>query len=170
MNISLNDRILDSVPSASGDAVPELGPPASQFEKRMTDFYMRVDAAVASHSPICRNRGLCCRFASFGHRLYVTEPERAYFAGGLAAQWRPVVPDQADCPYHVGGVCTARTHRPLGCRVFFCDDAAQEWQGPVYERFMAELKQIGQEFGLPYAYREWLSALRNGESVAADSA
>lgn len=132
------------------------------FEAQMAEFYKRVDEEIASHSPICRNRGLCCKFAAYGHRLYVTEPERTYFARGLTGQWRPVSPDQSDCPYHINGVCTARTHRPLGCRVFFCDEAAQEWQGPVYERFLAELKQIGQTHGLAYAYSEWLSALQIG--------
>lgn len=172
MTIPLSDRIISPL-SLEGEGRNEGAeraqtPPSgtSPFEQRMSEFYARVDAEVASHSPLCHNRGLCCKFAAYGHRLYVTQPEYAYFANGLAGDWRPVDPDQSDCPYHVGGVCTARTHRPLGCRVYFCDENAQEWQGPVYERFLAELKQIGQDFGMPYAYREWLSALREGNEGA----
>lgn len=180
MTYSLNDRILGEDPgdlpgslSLVGEgrgegAASERSPIGSvPFEAEMVQFYKRVDEEIALHSPICRNRGLCCKFATYGHRLYVTEPERTHFARGLAGQWRPVSPDQSDCPYHVDGFCTARTHRPLGCRVFFCDENAQEWQGPVYERFLGELKQIGQDFGMPYTYREWLSALAEGPVPAA---
>ena len=173
MTFPLSDRILREGPGDGANSLSheeegrgegeawERSPngPVS-FETQMAQFYKRVDDEIASRSPLCRNRGLCCKFAEYGHRLYVTEPERTYFAHGLAGQWRPVSPDQADCPYHIEGVCTARSHRPLGCRVFFCDEAAQDWQGPVYEQFLAELKQIGQSHDMPYAYREWLSALQ----------
>lgn len=162
MNFPLSDRILpDGGPPATGIA-PVQTDAGDTFSRHMAAFYERVDAAIALHGALCRNRGLCCRFAEFGHRLYVTEPERRYFAEGMAAEWRPADPDQADCPYHVGGVCTARRHRPLGCRIFYCDEAAQAWQGPEYERFLTELKDIGRAFDLPYFYREWLSALRQG--------
>lgn len=173
MTIPLSDRIISPL-SLEGEGRAEgIGGAAEEanrrgpFDQCMVDFYERVDAEVNSHAPICRNRGLCCKFASYGHRMFVTEPERAFFARGMAPEWRPVSPDQTDCPYHVGGVCTARTHRPLGCRVFFCDESAQEWQGPIYERFLTELKQIGQDFDMPYAYREWLSALAEGPPSAA---
>lgn len=162
MTIPLSDRILPNATPVADDKAPPPAVSPNAFDQRMADFYDRVDAVVASHSPVCRNRGLCCKFAAFGHRLYVTEPERRFFVNGLAPEWRPAAPDQADCPYHVGGVCTARQHRPLGCRIFFCEESAQAWQGPVYERFLAELKEIGRELDLPYSYREWLSALRDG--------
>ena len=161
MTIPLSDRILPNAASSAAINSQLPPPPLNAFDRRMAEFYERVDAAVASHSPVCNNRGLCCKFAAFGHRLYVSEPELRYFVSGRANEWRPAAPDQTDCPYHVGGVCTARQHRPLGCRIFFCEERSQAWQGPVYEQFLAELKAIGPAFDLPYSYREWLSALRS---------
>lgn len=136
------------------------------FEARMAEFYSRVDEQIARRGPVCVNRGACCKFGSYGHRLFVTEVELAYFGMGQAGAIR--APDGADaCPYQVTGLCTARTHRPLGCRIFFCDPAAQHWQSDEYERGLLELKQIGEEFGIEYRYQEWLAALGH---VAGDAA
>lgn len=127
--------------------------------ERMAAFYAEVDARVAALTPSCRNRGDCCRFDTFGHRLYVTTVELAYFVRGLRAAWRP--PDDSHrCPFQVEGRCVARSHRPMGCRVFFCDPASQAWQHAEYERRLAELKTISEAFGVDYRYVEWLSALR----------
>lgn len=126
----------------------------------MSAFYEQVDAAIGSHNPTCQNRGACCKFGSFGHRLYVTDLELAYFVRGRGTDWRHPTDDDA-CPYQIDGMCTAREHRPLGCRIFFCDANAQGWQGPEYERFQERLKQLGEQHGVPYRYREWLSALRD---------
>lgn len=126
---------------------------------RMTAFYAEVDEAVADHNPVCRNRGVCCRFEQYGHKLYVTNVELAFFVQDNSRQWRTPVDDGA-CPYHVAGRCTARSSRPLGCRVFFCDLASRGWQGPEYERRLGQLKRIGAALGIEYRYTDWLSALR----------
>lgn len=121
-------------------------------------LYDEVDATVAGHQPVCVNRGLCCRFGEYGHKLYVTDVELAYFLAEQGGAARPVS-TPAVCPYQVDGKCTTRAERPLGCRIYFCDPNAQAWQGPVYERFLARLKEIGRKHGVAYQYREWLSAL-----------
>lgn len=126
---------------------------------RMSTFYAEVDAAVSARNPACRNRGLCCQFDRFGHRLYVTTVELAYFVRGSREQWRAAT-DEDRCPYHIAGRCTARQQRPLGCRIFFCEPAAKAWQGPEYERRLTELKDIGAAFSVAYRYTDWLSALR----------
>lgn len=129
-----------------------------ELHRRVAALYEEVDREVAARSPICTNRGACCKFAEYGHRLYVTSVELAYFAGGHADDWR--MPDGGGaCPYQRGGVCTAREHRPLGCRVFFCDAASANWQGPLYEEFLARLQRLGEDLGVEYRYVEWLSAL-----------
>lgn len=130
----------------------------AELHARMATFYAAVDEAVAAHRPVCRNRGACCRFDSFGHKLYVTTVELAFFLHGLRD--RPRLPQEGACPYQVGGLCTARDHRPLGCRVFFCDPETRDWQGPEYERRLIELRQLSSEFGVPYRYVEWLSVLQ----------
>jgi len=136
------------------------------FQARMSDFYSRVDAQIALRRPVCVNRGACCKFGAYGHRLFVTEVELACFAMGQAGSTRR--PEGMDaCPYQVDGFCSARSHRPLGCRIFFCDPAAQHWQSEEYERGLLELKQIGEEFGIEYRYQEWLAAL---DRVAGEAA
>ncbi len=128
------------------------------FADGMTRFYNEVDRAIAAHAPQCQNRGLCCHFDRFGHRLYVTTAEMAYFVRGHRARWRASA-DRGSCPFQVDGLCVAREHRPLGCRIFHCDPAAQHWQNAEYERHLSRLKALSEEFGVPYSYREWLSAL-----------
>ena len=124
----------------------------------MARFYAETDEAIAAHKPVCINRGACCKFGSFGHKLYVTDVELAYFVRGQRGSWK--APDgEATCPFQVGGQCTAREHRPLGCRIFFCDPNAKDWQGPEYERLHARLMELGERFGVAYQYGEWLSAL-----------
>jgi len=126
--------------------------------ERMTALYAEVDRSIEKRRPVCRNRGVCCRFDSFGHRLYVTTAELAFFVAGQREDWKPTRGDGA-CPYQEEGLCTAREHRPLGCRVFFCDPDAQDWQSEEYERGLAALKGVCRDSGLEYRYVEWLSAL-----------
>jgi Fe-S-cluster containining protein len=57
-------------------------------------------------------------------------------------------------------MCTAREARPLGCRVYFCDENAQGWQAEVYEKYHGKLKALHEEVGLAYRYVEWRAALR----------
>jgi hypothetical protein len=129
------------------------------FRAAVEALYAELDAEIAGRLPLCINRGHCCRFEQYGHRLYVTSVELAYFAATADGTQRPADAD-SDCPYHEGGVCTARTSRPAGCRIFFCDPAAADWQAPVTERVLRRLRALGEQFGLPYAYVEWRSALR----------
>ncbi len=42
-------------------------------------FFGQLDQRIADHQPVCRNRGACCKFDAFGHKLYVTTLELAYF-------------------------------------------------------------------------------------------
>ncbi|MCK6456057.1 MAG: hypothetical protein L6Q92_05950 [Phycisphaerae bacterium] len=146
--------------SGIGEAAGGADSGGDAFEVRMAEFYASVDRAIESRGAVCINRGSCCRFREFGHSLYVTEVERRYFLKRQSVDGlRSVVSDEA-CPYQVGGACTARAHRPLGCRVYFCDPTSRDWQGLQYETGLAELKAIGEAFGIPYRYREWLTALR----------
>ena len=63
------------------------------------------------------------------------------------------------CPFQTGKLCGAYQRRPMGCRLFFCDTTATQWQQECYERFHAELKQLHAKFDVPYHYIEWRSAL-----------
>ncbi len=43
-------------------------------------LYADVDAAIAVQKPVCRASGRCCHFEPYGHQLYVTTMELAYFS------------------------------------------------------------------------------------------
>jgi hypothetical protein len=122
----------------------------------MRFFYAETDHLIAAYLPVCRNRGLCCRFGQFGHRLYVTTLEAAYY---LATGGPPPAVVADACPHAHGGTCHARDRRPLGCRVFFCDPQTQSWQGPLSEERLACLRCLQDELNVPYFYADWLQVL-----------
>ena len=128
-----------------------------EFLAEVEDLYRRLDERVSERNPVCVNRGACCRFGEFGHRLFVTPVELAYF---LARAKVPIRSASGDaCPYHLEGLCGARSERPIGCRIFFCDPTAQSWQGPLTEETLAWLKDIHVKYALPYRYVDWLEGL-----------
>ena len=132
---------------------------------------------------VCKSSGRCCKFESWGHRLYVTGAEAIYFEEVMRERATPTAGSAArpaerrvsltlffaqekveGCPYQVAGLCTARDARPLGCRVYFCDERAQGWLEEVYEKYHAKLKAVHETYGVPYEYLEWRQALRQIES------
>ncbi len=130
-----------------------------EFLAVMRGFHERLETDIAAHRPVCRRRGDCCRFGNFGHQLYVTPAELAFFLGTVEAE-TVVPPGARACPYQIDGLCGVRLSRPMGCRVFFCESAGQGWQERLTESALAELRGLHARFALPYAYVEWLGALR----------
>ncbi len=72
-DLSLNELILQH---AQNDALAD----------DVARVYADLDRTIASHKPTCWNYGNCCRFAEFGHKLYVTTAELAYFVRGNQAK------------------------------------------------------------------------------------
>lgn len=124
------------------------------------NVYRAMQDAVDLRRPICAASGRCCRFEEFGHRLFVTTMEMAAFMGGLDREVMPEGWDQSGCPFQVNRLCGVREIRPLGCRVFFCDETSDAWQVEQYERMHRELKRLHEEMKVPYFYVEWREALR----------
>ncbi len=151
-------------------------------KKKLGEDVQRIlaeaDADIAARKPVCQASGRCCKFEAYGHRLYVTAAELAYFADTIEGVQRREGSDAEGgaktvslrqffaaevvegCPYQIEGLCTAREARPLGCRIYFCDENAQHWQNEVYEKYHARLQALHAEHGLPYRYMEWRAALR----------
>ena len=139
-----------------------------------------AEADIAARRPVCRSSGRCCQFEEWGHRMYVTGVELVHFAtvhgtpetqnakpktqNGAGAKVVSLAQffagEVRGCPYQVDGLCTAREARPLGCRVYFCDENAQGWQSEVYEKYHTKLKAVHERFGVPYRYVEWRQGLR----------
>jgi Fe-S-cluster containining protein len=151
MDVSLTDLIRPAVES-------------SLFDIEMTEMLAHLDREIAAHKPKCINRGDCCQFGRYGHRLYVTPAELAYFIRRQDGRSRPATADA--CPYQIDGRCTTREHRPLGCRVFHCEHSDEPWQHELTEQYLARLARLGRRHGMEYRYVEWLAAL---EQVAADA-
>ncbi|MCG3121833.1 MAG: hypothetical protein GIKADHBN_00204 [Phycisphaerales bacterium] len=132
--------------------------------RRLEELYNRLAVEVAERSPVCRTSGRCCRFESWGHLLYVTGFEAAYLwrrlggrelSAGAVAEARL----RGGCPFQGGSLCTVHDLRPLGCRIFFCDESSREWQEHMYERFQRELRELHDAEGLDYLYAEWRALL-----------
>ena len=133
-----------------------------------------MDRRVQESGFACQQSGRCCKFESFGHRLYVTGLEVAWFrllAGDPPAQIGdtdlapPVMGAKRDgCPYQVGGACSVHRARPFACRVFFCQEGSGTWQTQQYEAFQRKMKHLHEEQGLPYRYMEWRQGLTDAEA------
>src|SRR5688572_28172809 len=104
----------------------------------VTELYAAVHREIDARRPRCDLSGRCCRFEEFGHRLYVTTMELAAFAHELeqarsARQLPAVGPwDGTGCAFQRGRLCGVHPIRPFGCRMFFCDPTATDWQNQLY--------------------------------------
>lgn len=125
--------------------------------------YDEVRRETERVKPVCSASGRCCRFEEYGHRLYVTGLEAAYTLARLPAPLTREALDAArqagGCPFQVENLCIAHTIKPLGCRTYYCDEAAQEWQKDLTERMLAKIRAIHDRHGLEYRYGEWRGML-----------
>ncbi|MHC4091771.1 MAG: hypothetical protein ACYSVY_16140 [Planctomycetota bacterium] len=159
--IKTNRGWVASIPVPVGDIRRRAADPS--FLSAVQKFYQELDGRIAAHQPVCVGHGDCCRFGAFGHRLFVTPVELAYFLAGTAVAGKsPELAD--DCPYQAKGRCSARDARPTGCRIFFCDPASRSWQPSLTEETLAGLADLHRRFHLPYVYVDWIQAL---EQIAA---
>ncbi|QDU69081.1 YkgJ family cysteine cluster protein [Engelhardtia mirabilis] len=113
-------------------------------------LYAELEVVIERSGSVCLARGVCCRFEEAGHDLYATALEADF-----AADRGPVAPPPAApgrCPYHVGGRCTARAGRPLGCRTYFCDPQTQDALQAVHEELLGRIRAIEAEHGYSPTY------------------
>ena len=146
-------------------------------------LYTELDAAIAAKGPTCWSSGKCCKFDDFGHRLYVTGLEIAWFLGQVEAEESKVqgrksevesggdavgirLPQLAEppehpgaCPYQIDDLCSTHTVRPLGCRIFFCQQGTEAWQQDLYEDYLNRLQSLHDQHGLEYRYMDWIAGL-----------
>jgi Fe-S-cluster containining protein len=112
--------------------------------------YAAADAAVAAAGPRCEASGRCCRFKEYGHTLFLSNLEAEVLLEAAPTYEQPVTGD--DCPFQVNNLCTAREPRPLGCRVYFCDPAYQETGNAISEKYLRQLKELAERFGIGWRY------------------
>src|SRR5262245_56470150 len=131
--------------------------------RRVLQLYQEVDREVAAAGPVCVASGRCCRFKEYGHVLFVSSLEADVLLAAAPAYERPASPDS--CPFQEGNLCTAREPRPLGCRVFYCDPAYQEAGSRITEKYLARLKGLAEELGVPWRYAPLHHFLNNPEEA-----
>lgn len=136
-----------------------------EFRAPLAALYGELDAAVAARGPVCGLSGRCCRFAEYGHTLFVSAIEAALLVADAPTPVR-ALDDGATCPWQdAGGRCTARDARPLGCRVYFCDPAyTPEAASALSEDFLGRLKRLADDQGLPWNYAPLHHHLRRARS------
>lgn len=123
-----------------------------RYRESLQGLYAELDAAVSERAPVCRLSGRCCRFAEYGHTLFVSAPEVALLLAD-APQPARMLDEGESCPWQdAAGRCTARAARPLGCRVYFCDPAFQEHAPELSEEYIRRLKRLVETFDLPWDY------------------
>ncbi|GEM_PF-823943 len=113
-------------------------------------LYEALDRELARIGPRCEISGRCCRFAQYGHMLFLSTVEAEYLAE--APPPGDVARSSQQCPYQQGVLCTARERRPLGCRVFFCDPAYAPFMQEIAERYTRALKAIVAKHGREWCY------------------
>ena len=140
---------------------------ASSATSGIDAIYSRFEQERVARAPKCDQSGRCCRFESYGHRLFVSTLEVARF-------WQQVSPDRhfagdsrsmgktwdgTGCPFQFDGLCSVHPARPFGCRAYFCDPTSTRWQQEQYERFHNEIRELHTGWAVPYLYVEWREAL-----------
>src|SRR3954471_1092010 len=130
LKLSENDRELFRTAVEAAGRRPEV-------RRAVQNVYLALQDAIDLRKPVCNTSGRCCRFEEFGHRLFVTTMELATFASESPLTRSHLNP--GGCPFQLDGLCSVHQIRPFGCRIFFCDETAQDWQKQQYERFHVEL-------------------------------
>lgn len=136
-----------------------------EIARELEGIYGAVAGAITVRGPVCWASGACCNFEGAGHRLYVTGLEAAYALAHMESQKRPTPGAIADararggCPFQIANLCGIHTIKPLGCRVYFCDRTAQQWQQDLCEGALAKIRELHERRAIPYVYAEWRSVL-----------
>ena len=138
-----------------------------EIAAELEGVYAMIADQVEARGPACWASGRCCNFKSTGHLLYTTGLEAAATMVGLA-RVGVSVPSAADvasavvrgdCPFLTMNACGVHTIKPMGCRVYFCDRGAEEWQEQLSERSLRAIRQIHERHGVEYRYTEWRALL-----------
>ena len=128
------------------------------FINAVRDLLQEAEDRLTDAGAESRACGRCCDFKRMGHRLYLSTGEMAV----LLTQLPPHDTIHLMCPYQIVYRCHARENRALGCRTFFCDKVSDAAGQQVYEEIHRQLRQLHEQHGIEYIYREltaWIDEL-----------
>ncbi len=123
---------------------------SDDVRKRVFAIYDEAEREIATAGPVCVASGRCCRFKEYGHTLFLSNLEAEVLIAGAPAFDTPVASEF--CPFQKENLCTAREHRPLGCRVFYCDPNYQATGNQITEKYLGQLKRLADETGVEWRY------------------
>src|SRR4051794_16920881 len=123
----------------------------TELRRAVLQLYADADRDVAAAGPVCVASGRCCRFAEYGHTLFVSNLEADVLLASAPA-YDPDAVTASFCPFQKGNLCTAREPRPLGCRVYYCDRNYQDKCSEISERYVGRLKELADAHGVEWLY------------------
>ena len=138
-----------------------------ELRRQVLELYAEVDREVAAAGPVCVASGRCCRFAEWGHTLFLSNLEAVVLLQSAPAYDTPV--SHEFCPFQKEKLCTAREPRPLGCRVYFCDPNYQTTAQQITEKYVRRLKELAETHGIPWRYAPLHHFLNHPEDAASMS-
>lgn len=132
--------------------------PTPAVREELAALYRDLDARVSRLGPRCELSGRCCRFEEYGHDLFATSVEMGYLVTGEdLPSLTDYGPTAGRCPLQQGRLCSVREHRPMGCRLFYCDPRFEDRLADLYEHYLEQLKSLCHRHGLEWNYRPFLS-------------
>jgi hypothetical protein len=143
--------------------------------EQVRQIYSWLDSNIKPLNNQCIACGKCCRFDSFGHKLFVTTPELLFFYRNIKNLKRVLSKIEEpmltqSCPYLNDDKCSVRNYRFAGCRIFFCKSAGgcltaadKDLQNKLSEAVVEKFKALCDKFDFPYRYVDLMTALNNPE-------
>ena len=128
----------------------------------LDELYRDVDTLMEGQAFVCQGCGKCCHFETAEHILFASNLERERLRRELPPPPETRNASPSRCPYQMNGrECTARGGRPLGCRLYFCEDRFERIS-VMGGHFHARLKEIHEEAGIPWDYAPLLPLFPKG--------
>ena len=134
--------------------------PEKAFLQKVEEIYNQIHQKLDENPKKrgkCNACGKCCDFKTYDHKLFLTTPEIIYLKEKLKPRKLKKMTTSA-CPYNVDGNCRIYNLRFAGCRIFGCN-ANENLQAELSESAIESLKQICEQFQIPYRYTDLPTAL-----------
>lgn len=107
----------------------------------------------------CMGCGDCCKYAQYGHRIYVTSPEIIFLQENLKTDFSKMELMDGTCPFQKDDKCSIRQFRFSPCRIYFCR-LEENWQNQLSEQFLQQTKALCNDFDIEYRYIDLGTALK----------
>ncbi len=138
------------------------------LDESLKSLYRELEREIAKYPVRCASCGRCCRFADFGHALYLSNIEARCLLSGAPAPRADTRQSDASkvCPFLHGPRCAVHDRRALGCRTFFCDKAHRDDLQSLHETYLRKLKTLARTAGMEWRYAALSDQIAGGSREA----